>query len=108
MINTKQEAAISLPFRIDGYGNVVKTTDQQKIWADRVASVIGTIKGERVMDKVFGTEIPKNMFENLPVVQEAIRREVANSFSAFLPKLRVETVDVDVDEQNGTVVATIT
>ena len=52
------EIAMSLPFSIDPYGKVSSTTDQKKIWADKVRSVLGTALRERVMLPTFGTLIP--------------------------------------------------
>jgi phage baseplate assembly protein W len=49
------EKTIALPFSVDPYGKVTVASDQSKIWADRVRSVIGTFLRERVMRPEFGT-----------------------------------------------------
>ena len=43
------EKTLALPFSVDPYGKISVTSEQSKIWADRVRSVIGTTLRERVM-----------------------------------------------------------
>lgn len=97
------EVAIALPFGLDNYGNVRKTYDQSKIWADRVRSVIGTLRGERVMRAAFGTRIPTHTFDNDAVATENVTREVRGAFSSFLPKLRLTEVNVSFDDDTASV-----
>jgi phage baseplate assembly protein W len=101
MTNYKRETAISLPFALDAYGNVRKTYEQSKIWADRVRSVIGTLKTERVMNGVFGTNIPAQTFDTQTVARDNITREVRNAFSKHLPLLTLETVEITVSDDSG-------
>jgi phage baseplate assembly protein W len=103
IIGTK-EYAISLPFRIDDFGNVQQSTSQSKIWADRVKSVIGTSFGERVMlTGEYGTEIPINFFENMSEISEKISSEVRSAFSINLPTLELVETIVTLEEAIGTV-----
>jgi phage baseplate assembly protein W len=99
-----KEYAISLPFRIDDFGNVQSNTSQSKIWADRVKSVIGTSFGERVMFlNDYGTQIPINFFENMSEISETIKSEVISAFSTNLPKLQLVETIVTLEENLGTV-----
>lgn len=107
MVN-KLESAISLPFSIDSYGRVTKTTDQSKIWADKVRSVIGTAVKERVMRPTFGTDIPSAVFENQEDSVGRIQEVVSTSFSEQLPQLTLEQVDNSYDEYSGTLTVSIT
>jgi phage baseplate assembly protein W len=103
IIGTK-EYAISLPFRIDDFGNVQHNTSQSKIWADRVKSVIGTSFGERVMLMgEYGTEIPINFFENMSEISEKVKSEVRRAFSTNLPTLELVETIVTLEETIGTV-----
>jgi len=102
------ETAITLPFSIDSTGNVANTYDQTKIWADRVRSVVGTLKTERIMDATFGTRIPTTVFEDFSSVQESVSREIADSFATFLPQLTLDGVVVVTDEETNSIVADIT
>jgi phage baseplate assembly protein W len=105
--NKVSEYAISLPFKIDDFGNVATATSQSKIWADRVRSVIGTGVGERVMRVSFGTQIPVNFFENVEFVAENIKEEVNQAFINSLPELELEETIVVIDEALGTVTAEV-
>lgn len=104
----KLESAISLPFSIDSYGRVTKTTDQSKIWADKVRSVIGTAVKERVMRPTFGTDIPSAVFENQENSIGRIQEVVSTSFSEQLPQLTLEQVETSYDEYSGTLTVSIT
>jgi phage baseplate assembly protein W len=105
--NRISEYAISLPFKIDDFGNIATSTSQSKIWADRVRSVIGTAVGERVMRVNFGTKIPVNFFENVFLVSETIKEEVNQAFFNNLPELELEETIVVIDELLGLVNAEI-
>lgn len=105
--NKVSEYAISLPFKIDDFGNVATATSQSKIWADRVRSVIGTAVGERVMRVNYGTKIPVNFFENVGFVAENIKEEVSQAFINSLPELELEETIVVIDEALGTVNAEV-
>lgn len=98
----KAEVAISLPFSIDPYGKVSQTTDQSKIWADKVRSVIGTALKERVMRPTFGTDIPSAVFENQEDANARIQELVSSSFNTQLPKLALQSVSNSFDQYSGT------
>jgi phage baseplate assembly protein W len=98
----KIEVAIALPFSIDPYGKVTQTTDQTKIWADKVRSVIGTALKERVMRPTFGTDIPSAVFENQEDADGRVQELVATSFNSQLPRLTLQGVSTVFDEYSGT------
>lgn len=86
--------AISLPFRLDGFGNVASSTDMVKIWADRVRTVMSTHMGERVMRSNFGAGLPSNLFEVAESVPESIKADIATAFSLWLPELTLQEVAI--------------
>jgi phage baseplate assembly protein W len=92
------EVAISLPFSIDPYGKVTSTIDQPKIWGDRVRSVVGTALRERVMQPLFGTEIPFTVFETTEEAEATIETTVQQAFEQQLPLLRLQSVTTNFDE----------
>lgn len=96
------EIAISLPFSLDSYGKIAVTSDQKKIWADRVRSVIGTSLRERVMRPRFGTIIPFALFETHSKAAQEVQIEVEKSFSGQLPLLELEETNVTIDEVTNT------
>jgi phage baseplate assembly protein W len=97
------ELAISLPFRIDSYGKVAVSSDQQKIWADRVRSVLGTALKERVMQPLFGTEIPYSVFHTAEDASVLIERETQNAFQVHLPLLKLGSVTTAIDDSTGVI-----
>lgn len=102
------EKAIALPFSIDLFGNVSSSTDQRKIWADKVRSAVGTTIGERVMRPDFGGEIAFSVFSSQEEAVEAIKTNVAEVFSTQLPLLTLQNVSASFDATSGTVFADIT
>jgi phage baseplate assembly protein W len=102
------EIAISLPFSIDPYGRVGSTTDQTKIWADKVRSVVGTALRERVMRPKFGTDIPLSVFETQDDAQTQIEFEVNQAFNDQLQKVTLQSVSSVFDDYTGIMQVDIT
>jgi phage baseplate assembly protein W len=86
------EFAISLPFTITAYGKVGDTTDQSKIWSDRVVSVVGTGWGQRLLRYEFGTKIHTEVYNTITAAEENIKIEIASAFEQFLPLLTLSEV----------------
>jgi phage baseplate assembly protein W len=105
--NRVSEYAISLPFKIDDFGNIATATSQSKIWADRARTAISTAVGERVMRANYGTQIPINFFENVSLISEVIKEEVNQAFFNNLPELELEETIVVIDEALGVVTAEV-
>lgn len=105
--NLMAEVTIQLPFSIDPYGKVSQTIDQSKIWADRVRSVIGTTLRERVMRPQFGTIIPYALFESSGTAISEVKAEVTKAFASQLPLLRLQSVDVTLDEYTNVLTAEV-
>ena len=101
------EMTISLPFGISDFGGVTSTTNQEKIWADRVRSVVGTSVQERVMRPAFGTEIPRTLFETEEVMSTRIEEEISQAFTSYLPLLTLDSVSVEFDSRVDVITATI-
>lgn len=102
------EYAISLPFRLDSYGFVSKTSDPSKIWADRITSVIGTMLGERVARPAFGTQIANQWLNGLSGIQGDMTTEIQNAFGEFLPLCRLLDTSFEHDDANGSLKVIIT
>ena len=92
------ERALSLPFSIDSYGNVATSSDQSKIWSDRVRSVLGTMLRERLMRPEFGTVIPYSLFNGATSAVDEVKAEVSKAFTSQLQILTLENVNVSMDE----------
>jgi len=95
------EKAISLPFTLDVYGKIAVTTDQNKIWQDKVLSVIGTTMRERVMRPRFGTLIAAKTFDNETLAEAEIQSEVEYAFNTQLGLLTLRSVTSSYDSYTG-------
>lgn len=102
------EKTISLPFTIDTFGMVGTTTDQSKIWADRVRSVLGTSLRERVMRPTFGTLIPFSLFNNVENAISEIKEEVTRAFGRQLKLLTLKDIAVVQDSYTNSLNITVT
>lgn len=106
--NTSLEYAISFPFAIDSYGNILKTSNQSEIWEARVKSVVGTALGERVMRSEYGTKIPELFFDTQDALDSGVRKEITSVFNNYLPLLTLLSVFVSYDYSFGQTNVTIT
>ena len=95
------ESAISLPFGIDGSGGIGASTDESKIWEDRVRLVLLTQERERVLRPTFGTQIRALTFESNYTTTAAAEKIVGGAFARWLPSLRLRSVMAVPDDVNG-------
>lgn len=86
--------AISLPFRIDGYGRVAYTSDDAKINQARVRSALLTPVGGRLMRPTFGTAITARLFATYDEAIEDIEVAAVDTFAEVLPDLAYESFEV--------------
>jgi phage baseplate assembly protein W len=101
------EHAISLPFTLGFTGSIETTTDQKKIWADRVLSVIGTAVGERVQRYYFGSKIHFDTFENVASAESQLYRDISESFSTYLPLLSFNNFQTSYKQDTGVLNVTV-
>lgn len=92
------QRAITLPFGFDASGGLSYTTDEQKIWQDRVAIVVMTKLRERVMRPTFGSTAPNVVFENLSVGFTLAKQAIEAAFSTWLPQLKLVTVTGEISD----------
>ena len=102
------EKTLSLPFSVDPYGKITVTSDQSKIWADRVRSVIGTTLRERIMRPEFGTDISYSVFNTQEDAEQEIKSEVVQAFNQLLPLLKLDSVKSSFDSYTGVINITMT
>ena len=101
------ERAMSLPFSFDSSGSVSYTTDEKKIWQDRVVLVVMTRLHERVMRPTFGSEASNSLFENTSSASGLLKDTIATAFSNWLKDLILTDVSVYTDTTDGFLVAEI-
>lgn len=86
--------AISFPFTLDPFGKVTSTTTQEKIYQDRVLTLLSTAVGERPMRPTYGTNMAAAMFENQGKIEAAINEAIRNAIATWIPELTVEKIVV--------------
>lgn len=95
------EIALSIPFALDQFGNIVTTSDQAKIWSDRVRSAIGTTLSERVMRPKYGTKVSHAAFETSMTAADLVSAEVERVFHEQLPLLSFTSATSMLDTISG-------
>lgn len=95
--------ALSFPFTLDPFGVAETTTDQTKIYTDRLVTLLSTAIGERPMRPTYGTDIATAMFENQGIVQTAIRQAIIKAVGVWVPEVTIEKVNVGSVEDTGQV-----
>ena len=93
-----REIALSLPFTFDSFTKVQITSDQNKIWADRVRIILGTNLRERLIRPDFGTSIPSTFMDNQEQTFATIETEVQTAFATQIPELKLQGVKTSFDE----------
>jgi phage baseplate assembly protein W len=96
-----QPKAISLPFSFGVDGGVNISTNDKKIWQDRVVITVMTRLGERVMRPVFGSQVGNLLFENANDAFTLATQIIENTFSSQLPSLKLKDVEGIVDPYDG-------
>ena len=91
------QRAISLPFSISESYGISFTTNENKIWKDRVFLAVMTGLNERVMRPNYGTQIKTAIFENEAVAIPLVDATVRESFSQWLPSLVLQDLYIELD-----------
>lgn len=86
-----------LPFMIDSYGKVGSTTNPDKLWMDRVAAVLGTSSGERVMRPRWGLDMVEAFYTCGEDEEEAVVTAIQSAFANHLPLLTLEDIVLERD-----------
>ena len=107
-ISRLKEVAIGLPFSITAQNIIGYTTDQNKIWADRVRSAVGTLTRERIMNPKYGSGIHSNLFNTQEDMTNKLTLEIEKVFFTYLPLLSLQKVNVSFSESDNIIYADIT
>jgi phage baseplate assembly protein W len=91
------QRAISLPFSLSESYGISFTTNQNKIYKDRVFLAVMTGLNERVMRPTYGTQIKTAIFENEAVAIPIVDATVRAAFSQWLPSLVLQDLYIELD-----------
>jgi phage baseplate assembly protein W len=86
--------AISFPFTLDPFGVVNTTTSQEKIYQDRVLTLLSTTVGERPMRATYGTDIASALFETQGDAEKAAETAIRTAMRTWLPEVTIERIDL--------------
>jgi phage baseplate assembly protein W len=89
------QRAISLPFSFDSNGSVSYTSNEGKIWQDRVTAVLMTNLTERIMRPTYGSSAQGASFQNKSEARGWISQAAAGAFANWLPELEFVAVTVE-------------
>jgi phage baseplate assembly protein W len=95
--------AITFPFTIDPFGVANTTTSQEKIYQDRVLTLLSTSVGERPMRATYGTDLATALFETQGNAAKAIETAIRTAMRTWLPELTVENIDIVATDDSGRV-----
>lgn len=95
------ERAIAYPFKFNAVGGVDYTSNQEKIWKDRISILCLTQIGERVMLPNYGTFVPRTAFENEHDAVSVCRETVQEAFAQWLPDLIFVDVTGTLDQDTN-------
>ena len=100
--------AISYPFSIDIFGNVKSTTNVNKIYLDRVLTLLSTNVGQRPILQEYGTDLMQALFENENNLESAVSQAVRQAIARWLPDIGVNQISVGPVDQEGQAEVVIT
>jgi phage baseplate assembly protein W len=93
--------AISFPFTLDPFGVVNTTTSQEKIYQDRVLTLLSTTVGERPMRATYGTDIASALFETQGDAEKAAEAAIRTAMRTWLPEVTIERIDMQATDDTG-------
>ena len=93
--------AISYPYTIDGYGVVQTTENVNKIYLDRVLTLLSTRIGQRPILHEYGTNIEVALFENQNNLELAINQAITQAMARWIPEVGINKINITEPDQNG-------
>ena len=93
--------AIVFPFQLDSFGRVVTTSDSNKIYMDRLLTLLSTMVYERPMKNGYGTNLARALYETYNRSDLAIREAIERAVAIFLPEIELESLSVSQANEDG-------
>ena len=98
--------AINYPFELDNFGVLTPTTNANKIYLDRVLTLLSTNVGQRPMLPEYGIDWTVALFENEGDARAATPGALRAAISRWIPDVRVSNITMQ-DQQDGIEYVTI-
>jgi phage baseplate assembly protein W len=98
--STSVSSAINYPFTLDNFGVLTSTTNANKIYLDRVLTLLSTNVGQRPMLPEYGIDWTVALFENEGDARAATPGALRAAISRWIPDVRVNNITMR-DQQDG-------
>jgi phage baseplate assembly protein W len=92
--------AISYPFQL-GSGRIQSTTDQHKIYFDRIVTLLSTMNGQRPMRPTYGTDIARGVYETGGDYVDGVRQAIKSAMALWIPEVDIDNLSVTLPDENG-------
>jgi len=86
--------AISHPFTLNSFGVIDTTTETQKIYLDRVNSILSTVVYKRPMRPGYGTDMARALYESAYDYELAITEAIRRSIATYLPDITIVSLKI--------------
>ncbi len=101
-LDKNRAIGVSIPFNAGGvFKSTYSTKDQIR---SNLINLLLTLRGERILNPEFGTNLPRLIFEQLdeqlyPVIQD----EIFSSVSKFIPEITLLNINLTPDEDGNAI-----
>lgn len=93
-------SAINFPFTLDTFGVLTSTEAANKIYLDRVLTLLSTNVGQRPMLPEYGIDWSVALFETEDDAKAATPGAIKAAISRWIPDVKVENITMQ-DQQDG-------
>jgi len=93
-------SAISYPFSLDTFSVLTSTNTPNKIYLDRVLTLLSTNIGQRPMLTEYGVDWSKAFFESEDDATIAIPEAIRDAIRKWIPDVTVSNIDIK-NQQDG-------
>ena len=100
-------SSIAVPFKFNEFGEVSSAVTESDYWKNQILLTLMTRFGERVMRPSFGSSIGDALFESADSAGEAALRAINTAFNVWLPKLSLNEVYPEMNEDTDSLVITV-
>jgi phage baseplate assembly protein W len=108
MDRSAMSRAINYPYSLDPVGATEATEQANKIWLDRLLTLLSTNVGQRPMLTSYGTDLMRALFENENVLDTSIKQAVSTAVTVWLPEIKISSISTVLPEYGGQAQVTIT
>lgn len=98
--STIVSSAINFPFTLDTFGVLIPTTEANKIYLDRVLTLLSTNVGQRPMLPEYGIDWKVALFENEGDAKAAVPGALRAAIARWIPDVEVNSITMK-DQQDG-------